>query len=120
MMASFCIKPCIEVHLGYSFGLFDDGMEEDEMEEEEEEEDTNAKVEVEVREVGYTHESEAPKRKKTMCVTTPQSKHVPHLIIDGVRDMYSRDATATSMERRMLKGKKTLQRVRLGGDHHDK
>lgn len=41
-----------------------------------------------------------------MRVVTPQSKLMHVLIMDDGRDMNSRDATATSRERRRLKGKK--------------
>ena len=48
--------------------------------------------------------------KKAMRVATPSSKQArARLTVDDARDIYSRDATATFREKRLLKGQEALQ-----------
>ena len=79
-------------------------MEEEEEEEEHEEEEKEGNVEEGA--TGFMQESKAPQRKKATRMATLHSKLVSVLAVDDVRDMYSRDATATFRERKRLKGKK--------------
>ena len=98
-------EPLIELHPGNPALTGTVELGEDE---EEEEEEGGDKVEGDMEEgaTGFTQESEAPQRKKAMRAATPQSKLVPVLTVDDVRDMFSRDATAAFRERRKMKGKK--------------
>lgn len=95
-------EPLVQLHPGTS----SQGPRDEVEEEEEGEEEEKAEGEVEEGATGFTQESEAPQRKKTMRVATPQSKMVLVLTVDDARDMYFCDATATFRERRKLKGKK--------------
>ena len=99
--------PLMELHPGEPSGTAAGEVEEEEEEErDEQEEHEEHEGEGEEFATGYTQESEAPLRKKAMRVATPQSKLVPVLTVEDAREMYSRDATATFREKRLLKGKK--------------
>ena len=98
----------MELHPGEPSGTAAGEVEEGEEEEGERRTEEHEEHEGEGEEfaTGYTQESEAPLRKKAMRVATPQSKLVPVLTVEDAREMYSRDATATFREKRLLKGKK--------------
>lgn len=93
-------KPLVAVHPSDSSQGMDDEIEEEEVEED----DARVEGDVEAGAMGYTQESEAPQRKKSMRAATLQSKLAPNLVVDDARDIYSSDATSTFRKMRTLKG----------------
>ena len=57
------------------------------------------------RVVGHTQQSKAP-RWKVLQIGTPQSKLLPQVTVNDVRDMFAKDATIVFWERRRGKSKK--------------